>query len=104
MLDVAKQLKDRHANRVFICTTFGLFTEGLGKFDEYYEKGYIDRVITTNLTYLPAEASEKSYFVVADMSKFLALIIDSLNHDISIGSVLNPTDKIHRLLETYKKR
>ena len=104
MLDVAKQLKDRHANRVFICTTFGLFTEGLGKFDEYYEKGYIDRVITTNLTYLPAEASEKPYFVVADMSKFLALIIDSLNHDISIGSVLNPTDKIHRLLETYKKR
>ena len=103
MLDVAKQLKDRHANRVFICTTFGLFTEGLGKFDEYYEKGYIDRVITTNLTYLPAEASEKPYFVVADMSKFLALIIDSLNHDISIGSVLNPTDKIHRLLETYKK-
>ena len=101
MLDVAKQLKDRHA---FICTTFGLFTEGLGKFDEYYEKGYIDRVITTNLTYLPAEASEKPYFVVADMSKFLALIIDSLNHDISIGSVLNPTDKIHRLLETYKKR
>ena len=104
MLDVAKQLKDRHANRVFICTTFGLFTEGLGKFDEYYERGYIDRVITTNLTYLPAEASEKPYFVVADMSKFLALIIDSLNHDISIGSVLNPTDKIHRLLETYKKR
>ena len=104
MLDVAKQLKDRHANRVFICTTFGLFTEGLGKFDEYYEKGYIDRVITTNLTYLPAEAAEKPYFVVADMSKFLALIIDSLNHDISIGSVLNPTDKIHRLLENYKKR
>ena len=104
MLDVAKQLKDRHANRVFICTTFGLFTEGLGKFDEYYEKGYIDRVITTNLTYLPAETAEKPYFVVADMSKFLALIIDSLNHDISIGSVLNPTDKIHRLLENYRKR
>ena len=104
MLDVAKQLKDRHANRVFICTTFGLFTEGLGKFDEYYEKGYIDRVITTNLTYRPAETAEKPYFVVADMSKFLALIIDSLNHDISIGSVLNPTDKIHRLLENYRKR
>ena len=104
MLDVAKQLKDRHANRVFICTTFGLFTEGLGKFDEYYEKGYIDRVITTNLTYLPAEASEKPYFVVADMSKFLALIIDSMNHSTSISAVMNPTDKIHDLLAKRNMR
>ena len=84
MLDVAKQIKDRGANRVFVCTTFGLFTDGFEKFDEYYEKGYIDRVITTNLTYLPAEAKEKPYFLIADMSKFIALIIDSMNHDISI--------------------
>ena len=68
----------------------------------YYEKGYIDRVITTNLTYLPAEAKEKPYFLIADMSKFIALIIDSFNHDITMSSVLNPTDKIHRLLERYK--
>lgn len=102
MLDVAKQLKARGAGRVFVCTTFGLFTEGFAKFDEYYEKGYIDRVITTNLTYLPKEVYEKPYFVTADMSKFLALIIDSLNHDLTIGSVLNPTDRIHQLLAKHK--
>lgn len=102
MLDVAKKMKDRGAERVFVCTTFGLFTDGFEKFDEFYANGYIDRVITTNLTYLPAEAYEKPYFVVADMSKFIALIIDSFNHDITMSSVLNPTDKIHRLLERCK--
>lgn len=102
MLDVAKKMKDRGAERVFVCTTFGLFTDGFEKFDEFYANGYIDRVITTNLTYLPVEAYEKPYFVVADMSKFIALIIDSFNHDITMSSVLNPTDKIHRLLERYK--
>lgn len=101
MLDVAKQIKERGASRVFVCTTFGLFTEGFEKFDEYYEAGYIDRVITTNLTYLPPTALEKPYFVVADMSKFIALIIDSLNHDITMSSVLVPTDKIHKLLDRH---
>lgn len=101
MLDVAKQIKDRGASRVFVCTTFGLFTEGFEKFDEYYEKGYIDKVIVTNLNYLPPETKDKPYFVTADMSKFLALIIDSLNHDTPIGNVLNPTDKIHALLEKH---
>lgn len=99
MLDVAKQLKERRAAGVFVCTTFGLFTDGFAKFDDYYEKGYINKVITTNLTYLPPELYEKPYFVQADMSKFLALIIDSLNHDVTIGAVLNPTDRIHTLLE-----
>ena len=101
MLDVAKKLKERGAGRVFVCTTFGLFTEGFEKFDDYYEKGYINKVITTNLTYLPSVVNEKPYFVTADMSKFLALIIDSLNHDVTIGNVLNPTDKIHTLLEKH---
>ena len=101
MLDVAKQIKERGASRVFVCTTFGLFTEGFEKFDEYYEAGYIDRVITTNLTYLPPTALEKPYFVVADLSKFIALIIDSLNHDITMSSVLVPTDKIHKLLDRH---
>ena len=101
MLDVAKKLKERGAGRVFVCTTFGLFTEGFEKFDDYYEKGYINKVITTNLTYLPSVVNEKPYFVTADMSKFLALIIDSLNHDVSIGNVLNPTDRIHSLLEKH---
>lgn len=98
MLDVTKQLKDRGADRVFICTTFGLFTEGLEKFDEYYKKGYMDRLITTNLTYLPPALYDKPYFIQADMTKYLALIIDSLNHDLSISAVMNPTDKIHELL------
>lgn len=102
MLDVAKQIKNRGAARVFVCTTFGLFTDGFDKFDEYYEAGYIDRVITTNLTYLPEMVKEKPYFVIADMSKFIALIIDSFNHDITMSSVLVPTDKIHKLLDKHK--
>ncbi len=102
MLDVAKQIKERGAARVFVCTTFGLFTNGFDEFDLFYEKGYIDKVITTNLTYLPPAVNDKPYFVTADMSKFLALIIDSLNHDVTIGKVLNPTDRIHTLLEQYR--
>ena len=104
MLDVAKQIKNRGAGRVFVCTTFGLFTDGLDKFDEYYEKGYIDRVIATNLTYLPPCTKEKPYFLTADMSKFMSLIIDSLNHDIPISTVMVPTDKIHKLLENHKHK
>ena len=102
MLDVARQLKERKAARIFIMTTFGLFTEGLDKFDDYYEKGLFDRLICTNLTYLPTELQERSYFICADMSKYLAYIIDSLNHNIPIGSVLTPTDRIHALLARYQ--
>ncbi len=104
MLDVAKKIKERGANRVFVFTTFGLFTEGMAKFDEYYENGYIDRIITTNLTYLPQETLDKPYFTCADMSKFIALIIDSLNHDTPIGTVLDPSDKIHKLLEKHNAK
>ena len=104
MLDVAKQLKARGAGRVFVCTTFGLFTDGFAHFDEYYEKGYINKVVTTNLNYLPPEVNDKPYFAIADMSKFIALIIESLNHDKSISNVLNPTDKIHALLEKRKNQ
>lgn len=103
MLDVAKQLKERNAKRVIACTTFGLFTDGFQKFDEYYEKGYLSKVITTNLTYLPPEANEKPYFITADLSKYLAIIIDSLNHDTPIGSVMTPTEKIHALLEKRRQ-
>ncbi|SCP95431.1 ribose-phosphate pyrophosphokinase [Anaerobium acetethylicum] len=102
MFDVARELKSRKANRVFICTTFGLFTDGLEKFDEYYESGLISRVITTNLIYRTPELLSRPYYLEADMSKFLATIVNSLNHDTSIGAVLNPTDKIHTLLEKYK--
>ncbi|MCI5898992.1 MAG: ribose-phosphate pyrophosphokinase [Firmicutes bacterium] len=104
MLDVAKQLKAREAGRVFVCTTFGLFTDGLEKFDEYYEKGFITKVVTTNLNYRPEELLKRPYYQEADMSKFLASIIDSLNHNVSISSVQSPTDKIHKLLEKYKNK
>ena len=100
MLDVAAKLKKKKANRVFVCTTFGLFTDGLAKFDEYYEKGYITKVVTTNLTYRIPELLTRPYYQEADMSKYLASIIDSLNHDISILRVQSPTEKIHQLLET----
>lgn len=102
MLDVAKQMKERGASKVFVCTTFGLFTDGFEKFDEYYENGYIDRVVTTNLTYLPPEVADKPYFAIADMSKFIALIIDSVNHEITMGHVLDPTKKIHALIEKHR--
>ncbi len=103
VLDTARQMKERGADQIYVCATFGLFTDVFAPFDDYYRKGYIKRIITTNLTYLPPEALEKPYFAVADMSKFIALIIDSYNHDISMSEVLNPTDRIHKFLEEHGK-
>lgn len=102
MLDTARQLKERNAKRVFICTTFGLFTDGFEKFDDYYEKGYITKVVTTNLNYRPAELLTKPYYAEADMSRFLAMIIECLNHDVSMTKVESPTDKINELLASYR--
>ena len=99
MLDVAKQLKDRNANRVFVCTTFGLFTDGLKKFDEYYEKGYIHKVITTNLNYRDPELLTRPYYVEANMSKYLASIMDIINHDLSVEKVRSSNEKIMELME-----
>ena len=104
MLDVAKQVKERGAKRVFVCCTFGLFTEGFEKFDEYYEKGYITSIVTTNLNYRSPELFTKPYYVEADMSKFLAMIIDSLNHDISISTVQDPTTKIKKLIAEHNAK
>ncbi len=101
MLDTAKMLKERKAKRVFVCTTFGLFTDGFDKFDEFYEKGYIDLIITTNLNYRKPELLTKPYYAEADMTKFLASIIDILNHDLSTNTVLSPTDKIHKLIHKF---
>ena len=98
MLDVAKKLKDRKAKRVIVCTTFGLFTDGLEKFDEYYEKEYIYRVITTNLTYRNPDLLTRPYYLEADMSKYLASIMDILNHDLSVEKVRSTTQKINQLL------
>jgi ribose-phosphate pyrophosphokinase len=104
MIDTAKQLKEMGAKRVIICTTFGLFTDGFDKFDKSYAAGHFDKVITTNLNYLPPEIYEKPYFVEADMSKFMAQIIDFVNHDLSLTHVLTSTEKIHEVLDEYNNR
>ena len=104
MIDTAKQLKQMNAKRVFICCTFGLFTSGLKAFDEAYEKCYFDRIITTNLNYRTDELLSRPYYLEADMSKFLASIIDFMNHDISLGNVLTPTEKIQKILSLYNAR
>lgn len=102
MLDVAKELKSRKAKKVFVCATFGLFTNGLQKFDEYYENGLIDRVLTTNLVYQTPELLSRPYYISVDMSKYIALIIDNLNHDASLSELLNPTGRINKLLAKYR--
>lgn len=103
MIKTAKELKSRKANRVFVCSTFGLFTNGLSKFDQAYEEGLIDRVITTNLIYQPEELFQKPYYENADMSKYIALLIDALNHDGSISEYLTPTNRIQNLLKEHGK-
>lgn len=102
MFDVAKELKRRKAKRVFCFSTFGLFTKGLEKFDQYYEEGIIYKIFTTNLTYQTPELLEKEWYVNTDMSKYIALIIDTLNHDSSISPLLNPMDRIKNRIEEYK--
>ena len=102
MLDVAKQIKQRGAKRVFVCTTFGLFTDGLERFDEFYEKGYITKVVTTNLNYRMPELFAKPYYAEADMTRFLAMIIDHLNHDVTLSKIESPTEKINELLNSMR--
>ncbi len=103
MLDVCKQMKARGAKRVFICTTFGLFTDGLKKFDEFYEQGLFTRLITTNLTYRPAELMERPYYVTANMNKYLSNIIDTMNHALSVEKVKSTTPKITKMLEKSRR-
>ncbi|MGN0133054.1 MAG: ribose-phosphate pyrophosphokinase [Lachnospiraceae bacterium] len=102
VLEVAAALKKRKANRIFICATFGLFTNGLAKFDQAYEEGIIDEILTTNLIYQTPELLERPYYINCDMSKYIAYIIDTLNHDASISDLLNPSDRIQNLLARYK--
>ena len=104
MIDTAMHLKRMNAKRVFVCCTFGLFTDGLKSFDEAYEKCYFDRIISTNLCYQPPELKEKPYYVEADMSKFVASIINFMNHDASMANIYTPTDKIHQILARYNNR
>ena len=101
ILDVAKQLKQRKAKRIYAAATFGLFTSGLDKFDEAYEEGILNGVLTTNLIYQTPELLSKPYYINCDMSKYLALLIDTLNHDSSIGSILDPADRIQHVVNMY---
>lgn len=104
MIDVATELKKRKASRIFVVATFGLFTNGLEKFDRAVEDGIIYKVVTTNLTYQTPELLSKPYYINCDMSKYIAYIIDTLNHDISIGSLLDPYERIESLVKKYKAK
>ncbi len=102
MLDTAKELKKRNAKRIIICATFGLFTNGLDKFDEFHNLGLIDYVCTTNVHYRNPELLTKPWYLEADMTKYLAAIINSYNHDVSIGKSLSPTMKIQNFVSKFK--
>ena len=103
MLDTCRALKERKAKRVVVCATFGLFTNGLEKFDEFFAKGYLDCVVTTNLNYHTPELLKRDWYVEADMSKFIAAIINSLNHNVSLENALTPTAKIQKLIKRYNE-
>ncbi|MBO5166401.1 MAG: ribose-phosphate pyrophosphokinase [Lachnospiraceae bacterium] len=102
VLEVAAELKKRKANKIFVFSTFGLFTNGLDKFDKAYEDGIIDRILTTNLIYQTPELLNREWYINCDMSKYIAYIIDTLNHDSSISDLLNPNERIQRIVSQYK--
>ncbi len=104
MLDTAKQLKKMNAKRIFILATFGQFNNGTEAFDKAYEQCIFDKIITTNLIYTPEAVKRKPYYLEADVSKFMAQIIDFMNHDISVSNVMTSTDKIHEVVDKYNKR
>jgi ribose-phosphate pyrophosphokinase len=102
IIEVATELKRRKAKRIFAAATFGLFTNGLDKFDQAYEDGTISGILTTNLIYQTPELLSRPYYINCDMSKYIALIIDTLNHDGSISSILSPDERIQHVLQKYK--
>ncbi len=103
MIDTAKELKKRNAGRIFVCSTFGIFTNGLAAFDKAYEEGIFYRIVTTNLIYQTPELLSREWYITADMSKYIALLIDALNHDASISEYLSPTERIHGFLDKVGK-
>ena len=103
MIDTARRVKDRGARDVYIFSTFGLFTNGLEKFDKAYEEGLFKRVLTTNSAYQAPELTEREYYISVDISKYTAYIIDSLNHNVSISALLDPSARIKALIENYNK-
>ena len=104
MIDVARQLKELKANRIFLYSTFGLFTNGMEKFDKAYEEGLFYRILTTNLVYQTPELLSRPYYISCDMNKYIALLIDTLNHDTSISELLDPLDRIHSFLNKYNNK
>ena len=102
VLEVAAALKARKANKIFVFSTFGLFTNGLDKFDKAYENGIINKVLTTNLIYQTPDLLEREWYVNCNMSKYIAYIIDTLNHDSSISDLLNPNERIQSILAKYR--
>ena len=104
ILDVAAELKRRKARRVFAASTFGLFTNGFNKFDEAYENGTIDKILTTNLVYQPEELLSKPWYISVDMSKYIALLVDTLNHDASISELLSPVERIQTRVNEYNEK
>ena len=103
VLEVAAALKQRKARKIFVFATFGLFTSGLDKFDQAYADGLIDRVLTTNLIYQTPDLLQRKWYINCDMSKYIAYIIDTLNHDSSISDLLNPSERIQKVVAKYKK-
>jgi ribose-phosphate pyrophosphokinase len=99
MMEVSAELKRRGAAKVIVCATFGLFSNGLTEIDEAYEKGYFDSIYTTNLVYCPQELQEKPYYINVDLSAYISLIIDTLNHDTSVNTILDATKRIQELVE-----
>ncbi len=102
VLEVAAALKARKAKRIFVFSTFGLFTGGLEKFDRAFANGVIDKVLTTNLIYQTPELLQREWYISCDMSKYIAYIIDTLNHDSSISDLLNPNERIQAIVSKYK--
>ena len=102
IIDVATELKRRKAKRIFAAATFGLFTNGLDKFDKTYEEGIIHGILTTNLIYQTPELLSRPYYINCDLSKYIALLIDTLNHDGSISSILSPNERIQHVVQKYK--
>ncbi len=103
MLDVAKELKERKARRIFLAATFGLFTNGMDRFDEAYNQGLFDKLLTTNLVYQSPALLSREYYINVDMSKYIALLVDTLNHDASISHLLNPIERINNKVNSYKE-
>ena len=103
MLDIAAKLKERGAGRIFVFSTFGLFVEGLEKFDQYYKDGIINKIFTTNLVYQSDELLSREWYCSVNMSKYIALLVETLNYDNSISSLLDPVDRIKKVVAKYEQ-